>query len=154
LAVFLFGSERNATEESKFVFLFEDGEIYDIDDLKDFKFHFLNTFSCRLPSYFNRTTENNKKIYFYKKPLKINNLDKIDFKPLFTSYSKFNNSMNIASCYNSIYYCHKSLQETNVFGLLRIKSNENLPRFLFAYDSEEFTKEEVIYLIHYIFVSR
>ena len=41
LAVFLFGSERNATEESKFVFLFEDGEIYDIDDLKDFKFHFL-----------------------------------------------------------------------------------------------------------------
>ena len=26
-----------------------------------------------------------------------------------------------------------------------------MPRFQFAYDSDEFTKEEIVYLIHYIF---
>jgi hypothetical protein len=35
---------------------------------------------------------------------------------------------------------------------VRINSGESMPRFLFAYESDEFTKEEVIEIIYRIFV--
>jgi hypothetical protein len=53
--------------------------------------------------------------------------------------------MNTESKYN----CYKELKP-EIFGIIRIKSNEYMPRFQFAYDSDEFTKEEIVYLIHYI----
>ena len=59
--------------------------------------------------------------------------------------------MSIPSCYNGIYYCYKSNEKPEIFGIIRIKSNEYMPRYQFAYDDEEITKEEVIYLINYIF---
>ena len=34
-----------------------------------------------------------------------------------------------------------------MFGLVRIKSTEQMPRFQFAYESDEFTKEEIKYFI-------
>ena len=40
-----------------------------------------------------------------------------------------------------------------MFGLVRIKSTEQMPWFQFAFDSDELTKEEIIYLIHHIFNS-
>ena len=75
------------------------------------------------------------------------------FNQLFRSYLKFNTLMNIQSVYNCIYYCYKNGAESEVVGLIRIKSSDQMPRFQFAYDSDEFTKEEIIYLIHYIFSS-
>ena len=74
----------------------------------------------------------------------------MDFRPLFDSFN-YDASINTSSRYNSIYYCHKESNMPEIFGLLRIKSSEIMPRFRFAYDSNEFTKEEVIYLINYIF---
>jgi hypothetical protein len=53
--------------------------------------------------------------------------------------------------YNSIYYCHKKSLKPEIFGIISIKSNEYMPRFQFAYDNDEFTKEEIIYLINNIF---
>ena len=61
--------------------------------------------------------------------------------------------MNIKSVYNSIYYCYRDLTKQEIFGIIRIKSNGYMPRFQFAYDSDEFTKEEIVYLIHHIFCS-
>jgi hypothetical protein len=43
------------------------------------------------------------------------------------------------------------LTKPEIFCIIRIKSNEYMPRFQFAYDSDEFTKEEIVYLIHTIF---
>ena len=57
--------------------------------------------------------------------------------------------MNILSKYNCIYDCYKSGLIPEIFGLIRINSTEQMPRFLFAYDSEEFTKEEIIYLVQF-----
>lgn len=153
------GYEQTATKESKFIFLFDDGEIYDTNDnLKDFNFKFFNSCLLKPPVYFEKTKLVENKVnynpsYFYKKPEQKDNLKKLDFKPLFGSYANFNSSMNIPSYYNSIYYCYKSLEKSEIFGILRIKSNESMPRFQFAYDSDEFTKEEVIYLINYILKS-
>ena len=144
---------------SNFVFLFEDGEICDTKDkLRDFKFKFFDSCSNRTPRYFEKNIENkdNKEVknnvYFYKE-VTINEYGNptLNFKNLFASYTKYNSYTRIPSSYNSIYYCYKSYLKPEIFGILRIKSSETMPRFLFAYDSDEFTKEEVIYLINYIF---
>jgi hypothetical protein len=155
------GYEKPITTKSKFVFLFDDGEIYDNENnLKDFKYEFFIGISNSLPTYFEKNKEKTektektekrpKKVYFYKNPVKKENREVLNFIPLFSSY-KYNASMNIASRFNCIYYCFKDIKQPDIFGLLRIKSSENKPRFYFAYDSEEFTKEEVIYIINSIF---
>jgi hypothetical protein len=144
------GFELCVNKETKFAFLFEDGEIYDAsNNLTDFKFKFLNSSKHILPTYF----EKGEKTYFYKQPTIIDNLQKIDFSSIFSSFNKFKKSNNLGSYYNSIYYHHKSSEKPEVFGLIHIKSSEIMPRYQFAYDSDEFTKEEIVYLIHYIFNS-
>ena len=145
-----FGYERRATKSSELVFLFEDGEIYIADDkVTDFGFKFVNSSINKMPIYFDKKDKTST--YFYKTPVQKDDKLKLDFKPLFSPYAKYNSSMNIASSYNCIYYCYKSSKEPEVFGIMKLKSNENMPRFQFAYASDEFTKEEVIYLINYMF---
>jgi hypothetical protein len=139
---------------NKLIFLFDDGEICEaIDKLKDFKFIFFNNFFSKIPNYFekNKDIKKSNKVYFSKKSNK-NGDSKLDFKQLFSLYTKYDPSINIASYYNMIYYCYKSYNiQSEIFGIIRIKSNKNMPRFQFAYDSDEFTKEEIVYLINYIF---
>ena len=146
--------EASPPNKSKYVFLFDDGEICDSDDkFKDLNYKFFTSVSCAMPLYFEKTIENNRHIYFYKTPIedKNNNRLTINSKNLFSSYSKYSFDIMIASIYNSIYYCHKDLTKPEIFGIIRIKSNDYMPLFQFAYDSDEFTKEEIVYLIHRIF---
>jgi hypothetical protein len=146
-----FGKEITSTKESKLIFLFEDEEICEDDDkLKDFEFIFRECSSSRLPSYFEKGGKH-KKVYFKKTPIEKEDKIYINFTSLFSPYKKYNTYIKVGSCYNGIYYCHKSSSKIEVFGILRIKSSETMPRFQFAYDSNEFTKEEVIYLIIHIF---
>ena len=146
-------------KKSNFVFLFEDGEICDTKDkLKDFKFKFFDSSFRKTPIYFEKKIENkdNKEsqVYFHK-DLTLNDKGQqmLDFRQLFASHSKYNSYTRIPSVFNSIYYCHKSSLKPEIFGIVRIKSTETMPQFLFAYDGDEFTKEEVVYLINYIFNS-
>ena len=162
------GYEKSVTKESKLIFLFDDGEVYDVEDkLKDFKYKFSSIcMGFYYPFYFEKTEDTEesktkhhyKRIYFFKKPLLENEKKRLNFNPLFSSYTKFNHTLKEPSIYNCIYYCHKYLlnsttNEPEIFGLIRIKSTEQMPRFQIAYDSDEFTKEEIIYLIHHIFNS-
>ena len=101
-----------------------------------------------LPMYFKKTIKTDKEKYlqiYFKKGI-------ICFNQLFTNFPKYKSDMTIESKYNCIYDCYKS-SIPEIFGLVRIKSTEQMPRFQFAYDSDEFTKEEIIYLIHHIFNS-
>jgi hypothetical protein len=108
-----------------------------------------------MPLYFEKNIKYKKihsKTYFYTNSIQNkNNNPSLNFTKLFSSYSKYMRDMLAPSSYNSIYYCHKNLLKPEIFGLVRVKSNEYMPRFQFAYDSDEFTKEEIVYLIHYIF---
>ena len=143
-------------KNSKFIFLFDDGE--DIRDshtvFTDFNFHFWFGNSSVMPLFFTKdikTPDIKPNTYFYKTPIKnieTNNLS-LNFTNLFSSFSKYSIDTRIASKYNSIYYHQDESQE--IFGILRIKSNEHLQRFQFAYDSNEFTKDDVICLIHKLF---
>jgi hypothetical protein len=55
--------------------------------------------------------------------------------------------IKIPSVYNCIYYKNNN----DVFAIIKIKSNEDKPRFLLAYDDEYFEKDDIIYLVNYIF---
>jgi hypothetical protein len=124
---------------TNYVFLFDDGEICDLNDkLKDLKFVFLVSCASVMPLYF---TKDNT---YFKQD------EKNDFDKLFSSYSTYDSCV-IDSIYNGIYCCHKNGIKPEVFGMKRIKSSDTMPRYQFAYDTDEFTKEEIVYLIHYIF---
>jgi hypothetical protein len=73
------------------------------------------------------------------------------FSNFFNNYTKYSNQNLVVSKYNSIYYNYNNLGESQIFGIVGLKSSESKPRFQFAYDSDEFTKEEIIYIINYIF---
>jgi hypothetical protein len=151
------GYEFKTQESSQIVILFEDGEICEINDkLKDFEYKFLTNISSPIPSYFEKNIENDKykNIYFYKSP-ETNDKGqlRISFENLFKSYTIYSKNNTVPSTYNFIYYCHKP-NAVEIFGIVRLKSSETKPRFLFAYDKDEFSKEEVIYLINYIFKNK
>lgn len=149
------GAQEIPPINSKYIFLFDDGEICDSDNLKDFNYKFLNGFSSQIPMYFIKPIEENKtpgNHYFHKDPVEENNHNfLLDFNELFSSYSKYDFGMCIKSVYNSIYYCYTNSTTQDIFGIIRTKSNGYMPRFQFAYDSDEFTKEEIVYIIHRIF---
>ncbi len=72
---------------------------------------------------------------------------KMDFKPIFANNSKFATNNKIPSIYNCIY-----LRGGNeVFSSLKMKSNEENPRFFLAYEDSCFTRNDIIYLVNYIF---
>jgi hypothetical protein len=140
--------EQQKKKPSKYIFLFDDETIYDESTIKDFKYEFLNSCLKMMPRYF-RNKEFNK-IYFCKSNYK-EKTQKIEFDNLFMSYPKYDSSVDIKSVYNEIYYSLKIPINTDVFGIIRIASSDIMPRFQFAYDADEFTKEEVSYLIYHIF---
>ena len=129
-------------EKNKYIFLFEDGEICDSENVVDFYFKFLDSFASPIPLYFEKTIKSPRLQIYFDKKIKV-------FDPLFSNFSKYKPHMVIQSKYNCIYDCCRSSPEK--FGLVRIKSTEQMPRYQFAYDSDEFTKEEVVYLIQHIF---
>lgn len=146
--------DKNPPTNSKYIFSFDDGNICDYDDQPiDFNFDFFKSMINKIPSYFQKikNKKNYKiynKVYFYKREL-----EKENYNKLFSSYSKYDVSININSNYNSIYFCHNIGIKQDIFGIIGIKSNKFMPRYQFAYDVDEFTKEEIIYLIHYLFNS-
>ena len=163
-----FQYEPAPPKKSTYIFLFEDGDIRDMDEdtLPKCVFTFFNGHLTPLPLYFERPKTlllKKNRFYFYKNPFeKVNPNDvastvvSLDFRSLFGGYSNYHISKGLSSCYNCIYYCHKSVENKSlpeIFGLIRIQSNEYMPRFQFAYDSDEFTKDEVMYLIYKMLTS-
>jgi hypothetical protein len=148
LLSFLFTTSQSS--KSKYVFLFDDGEVFDAEtNLTNFQYRFFNgVSSAPLPTYFKKKEgDSNRTVFFLKKQTAAE-----DFNQLFGEYAKYNVSANTRSEYNCIYYCYTDSSKPEIFGLTRIKSNEYMPRFQFAYDSEQFTKEEIIYIIHSFFL--
>lgn len=150
--------EYSPPTDSKYVFLFDDGEICEANDkTTDYKFKFVVGVSSAMPMYFEKTLnvkDHHSRTFFYKRPTENannNNRLSLNFTNLFHSYSKYRVNDRIASIYNSIYYCHKDSSTPEIFGIIRTQSNDYMPRFQFAYDDDEFSKDEIVYLIHSIF---
>ncbi len=79
---------------------------------------------------------------------------KIDFLPIFKSYisKEEYNRNNDPSIYNCQYYkLDKYENKQYTFALMKKKYGFDSCRYLFSYDSNEFTKEEIQYIINNIF---
>ena len=128
------------TKEDHYIFLFDDGEICELEDKKiDFNFEFLRI-NDELPRYFK------PKIRIYPRTYFIQPNPNLD--DMFSAYSQ--NDLCIPSMYNGVYFTYKTMLKPNVFGIKRIKSSDTMPRYQFAYDTDEFTKEETMYVLHSI----
>jgi hypothetical protein len=128
------------TKEDQYIFLFDDGEICELEDKRiDFNFEFL-TSNNDLPRYFQKPEPINVKYIYFRQDNP--NLD------IFNAYSK--NELCIHSIYNGVYFTYKNGLKPEIFGIKRIKSSDTMPRFQFAYDTDEFTKEETMYILHSI----
>ena len=146
------GREIIINEKSKLLFTFEDDEdkIFETENICDFKFDFsFNSYGKKLPFNFKKNINNKygfKTTYFQKETYVKDNKERLDVCALFSFYKKYNISKRLGSIYNCAYYFFNPTK-SEIFGLLKIQSNDLMPRFIFAYDSDEFTKEEIVYLI-------
>ena len=144
-------------KKSRYIFLFDDGEIFEtnINEITDQKFKFFYGTYIPFPVWFEKKVDSHKtehnRCFFYKNRIQNETDTSSDFNHLFQSYSNYIPSKTIQSDCNIIYHSYKVGTQPEIFGLIRIKSNEHMPQFQFAYDHEEFTKDEIMYLIHYMF---
>jgi hypothetical protein len=149
---------NRSPNKSTHVFLFGDGEICEYTDKStevEFVFFGRDGFSTDLfemPVYFYKRIQNvdyRNPSYFYKERSKNNDL--AEFKPIFGDCSKYDESnVNAESMHNCCFYRCKDGTKPDVFGVVYLKSNRNMPRFQFAYDSDEFSKAEVVRLVYKI----
>ena len=141
-----FGNENTTNNKDTIIMLFDDGTICDTkDEYIDKKFEFdVIGHDHSFPIYFK--IDNEKRSLFYKKPDIKDGQKKLDFKKIFKNYNK--NYNREASEYNVIY---ETYDNKELFAICRIKSNEEKPRFLLAYDETIFDKSDIIYLVDCIF---
>jgi hypothetical protein len=157
-AVFWFGyDEQPVSKNSTIIVKFDDDdvqEVYNKSTNSDVNFEFTND-KYFIPTIFTIKRKDNNNIYFRIDP-KINNDGKqtLVFRNIFKKYEHYNCNNNMASYFNCIYYRNKlveSVKKVEVFSVVRIKSSISSPRYQIAYDSNEFSKDELLVLINYIF---
>ena len=143
-----FGYENITTDEDTIIMTFDDGTICDTKDEyvdKKYKFGALgHDFS--FPIYLD--IESKDITLFYQNPFTENSIRKINLNPLFENRNK---NCRQASEYNMTY---EDNEDKQVFAICRIKSNEEKPRFMLAYDDTIFDKSDIIYLTDRIFKQR
>ena len=148
------GYETFCDGETDIIISFDDGTLSCVkDEFTDCNFKFFVGISSLLPMHFqedNREKEKYRNTYFQRQPIKKENGNlHLDFKKIFSIEIREKYKL-VASCFNCIYYCVKNNNQ-DIFSILKIYSNEDKPRFLLAYDSDEFNRDEVIYLVNCIF---
>jgi hypothetical protein len=141
-----FGNENNCNENDIIIITFDDDYICDIrDEYIDKKYTFgIQGKHHKFPIYFK---SNKKETLFYKNPVDL----KLNFNTIFKTYKKYKQYTIDRSVFNMIYH-DTSKQE--MFSILRIKSNEETPRFMLAYDDILFDNTDIIYLTDCIFKNR
>lgn len=142
-----FGYENTSNDKDIIIITFHDGSICDTKDEyvdKKYKFGQLG-YKHEFPIYFD--TDKDKHL-FYKNPIKKNNEETLNFNSIFKNYYKYKTQKHESSIFNLIY---EDINKNEVFAICRIKSTEEKPRFLLAYDDTIFDKSDIIYFIDYIF---
>ena len=152
----LFGYETFCDEETDIIISFDDKNVCVKDHYKDCNFKFFVGISSLMPGYFERdktVKEKYRSIYFAQNPEKKENGNlHLDFKTVFSRETQLKYKLE-GSCFNCIYFCNKDGKKY-VFSILKLYSNKDKPRFLLGYDSDEFSQEEVIYLVNCIFKNK
>ena len=72
-------------------------------------------------------------------------------EPVFIEYKKYSRNNVVPSVFNFSYYVQESSNKKTALSCVRVKSTEEKPRFLIAYDSDYLSESEVIYIINCMF---
>jgi len=138
----LFGYEQIFSESATIDLVFEDDNehIYK-KEFKEFNYEFLVGIVSNLPLHFKK---NGNQIYFKK-------ID-IDFTKIFANHEKIVENKIIKSNYNCVYYSYINFEQIDVFSIVKIASRESTTqRFILAYHLDEFSKDEINYMVECIF---
>ena len=150
------GYENITRDYDTIILSFDDGSVCDIKEhYIDRKIKFLISYNSSglFPFYFDL----NGRTVFKKKPKLIDGVEKLNLNNIFENFGKKDLfRQKIPSIYNMIYYVHDISSSSNdfkleVFSIVRIKSNEEKPRYIIAYNDKYFDKTDIIYLIDCIF---
>ena len=145
----LLGNQNKTSDNDNIIILFDDGIICDVK-----KEYNTNTniimgpigFKTNLPIYFEITDKN--ETIFYKTPtVDYNGNLRLNSKPIFANNKKHTTTKKEPSVYNCIF----ERGNNEVLAIAKIKSSEEKPRFLLAYDDTYFEKEDIIYFVNCIF---
>jgi hypothetical protein len=145
-----FGYENTTDNKDMIIIIFDNGSIYDTkDEYIDKKYNFGQLgFIHKFPIYF----DTDKGIHlFYKKPIEKNKIETLNFNSIFKNYYKHKTQQYESSIFNLIY---EDIDEKELFAMCRIKSTEEKPRFLLAYDNTIFDKSDIIYFVDYLFKNK
>lgn len=139
------GYEYMAEEKDTIIIIFDDDTICNTKDEYVDKHYKFDSTEYIYPTHFNT----NKKHLFYKTPtINLNGLPSINVKPMFKNFKKFNHKMGEDSIFNMIY---QDIGMDDVLSIIKIKSNEEKPRYLIAYDETIFCKSDIIYFVENVF---
>ena len=150
--VFWFGyDEQTVSEDSTIIVKFDDGDVQEVsNDL------FETNDKIEISEYMIIKNDSERHKYFKRNPKKESDgTTSLSVGGIFKNYNNFNLDNSIASYFNYVYYKFKfvdtELKKIDVFAVLRIKSSVSSPKYQVAYNSDDFSKEEILYLINCIF---
>jgi hypothetical protein len=141
-----FGNENYTIDIDTIIIHFYDDTICDV------KTEYIDknyTFG-KIDNLYNKPTYllNNNNIFYYKRPLKF----VLNFNALFKNYEKYKVCKSDLSINNFIYsvFRENEVYGHEVLGLLRLKTNEEKPRYLLAHDDTYFDKSDIVYLVKHL----
>jgi len=152
-----FGHESKISDSSDIIILFdEDKSVIDTKDIQnDSHFGFYTGLNCSIPSWIDRDNKDGmREMFFYKKPTLINGEFTLIFKYIFNNFEKYNKEYKyniVPSIFNCIYFRNTQTEKEDIFSIQKIASNETNQRYIFAYDCNEFTRNDIAYIVEVIF---
>lgn len=139
------------TENDTIIMTFDedcDGTVYNTKDeymkTPDKKVEFSSVNYNDNPVWFSTS----KRTLFVKSFVEYNGEKRLNFNNMFANNRKYNSCKKIPSIYNVIYYVNNICDTTDAFGIVRMQSSEEKPRFMIAYDDEIFDRSDILYLVH------
>jgi hypothetical protein len=144
-----FGYENTTNDKDIIIMEFDDGTICDTKyEYVDKKFEFsVSGHDHMFPIYF-KINEKNITLFYKKPDLNKDGQKKLDFNKILKNFKKYDKNSRQASEFNLIY---KTYDNKEVFAICRIKTNEEKPRFILAYDSDVLDRSNLIYLVDCLF---
>ncbi len=146
-----FGYETPVDKSSQILMIFDEtNELFDVNEYLSRP----NTVSKIIVSFNHKPihelpksfTNSAGKIANYKEPIESNGVKKLCFNNIFRN-NKLKTLEKVASLYNLIYIFNSK----EVFVTVRIKSTEEKPRFIFAFDPDFLSNTDVVHLVNLLF---
>lgn len=149
-----FNYEQYSSKDSQMILLFSDDTIINLDNiLNKNKISFDGSNSSQNLFFKKKKMDDTYQTYFKKCTTFKNDIEYLNYDELLGK-NKIGYTPSIFNCiYYKIDFQIGNIEriKKDVFGIIHKKSSQYKPLYKIAYDSDEFTKEDVAYIINYLF---